>query len=43
MLSKFHAILATENWSMLDPYPKFIIPDKANNFGSDRIKVDNTA
>jgi hypothetical protein len=43
LLSRFHAILANENWSFSDPDPKLIIPDPANNFGSDRIRIHNTA
>jgi len=36
LLSRFHAILANENWSLSEPDPKWIIPDPdpANNFGS---------
>ena len=49
VLSRFHTILVTKNWSLSDPDPKLIIanpypdPDPANNFGSDRIRIHNTA
>ena len=32
-----------ENWGWSDPDPKLIIPDPANNFGSDQIRIHNTA
>ena len=44
VLSRFHAILVTKNWSLLDPDPKLIIPDPdpANGFGYDRIRIHST-
>ena len=46
LFSRFHAILATENWSFSDPDPKLAItnpdPDPAKNYGSDRIRIYNT-
>ena len=35
VLSRFHAILGTKNWSLYNP-------DPANNFGSDWIRIHNT-
>ena len=43
VLSRFHDILVTENWSFSDPDPKLIIPDPAYNFGSNRIRIHNTS
>ena len=39
-----HCILVLKNWRLSDPDPKLIIPDPdpANNFGSDRIRINNT-
>ena len=35
VLSRYHNILVSENWSLSDLDPKLIIPDPANNIGSD--------
>ena len=45
VLRRFHAIFVTKNWSVTDPDPKLIIPDPdpANNFGSERHRIHNTA